>query len=134
MEFFDSHSHFNDEKFNEDREEIIKLMYKENITKTVCVGYNVEQSKKAIEISKNTDFIYATTGISPNDIEDFNKLNLHIIEKMTSDNKVVAIGEIGLDYYWNKDNKDEQKKLFIEQIEIANKINKPIIIKIAPKF
>ncbi len=128
MEFFDSHSHFNDEKFNEDREEIINLMYKENITKTVCIGYNLKQSKKAVEISKNTAFIYATCGISPNDIEDFNEKNLREIEKLSHNDKVVAIGEIGLDYYWNKENKEKQKELFIKQIEIANKLNKPIVI------
>lgn len=128
MEFFDSHSHFNDEKFNEDREEIINLIYKENITKTVCIGYNLKQSKKAVEISKNTAFIYATCGISPNDIEDFNEKNLREIEKLSHNNKVVAIGEIGLDYYWNKENKEKQKELFIKQIEIANKLNKPIVI------
>lgn len=128
MEFFDSHSHFNDEKFNEDREEIINLIYKENITKTVCIGYNLKQSKKAVEISKNTAFIYATCGISPNDIEDFNEKNLREIEKLSHNDKVVAIGEIGLDYYWNKENKEKQKELFIKQIEIANKLNKPIVI------
>lgn len=128
MEFFDSHSHFNDEKFDKDREEVIKNIYEEGITKTVCVGYNVIQSKVAIEIAKKSNFIYATCGISPNDIEDFSDKNLNKIEEMSKDEKVVAIGEIGLDYYWNKENKNKQKELFIKQIELANKLNKPIVI------
>ncbi len=128
MEFFDSHSHFNDEKFEEDREEVIKSIYEQGITKTVCVGYNVSQSLHAIEISENTAFIYATCGISPNDIEDFSNQNLSKIEELATKDKVVAIGEIGLDYYWNKDNKEKQKELFIKQIEIANKLDKPIVI------
>ncbi len=128
MEFFDSHSHYNDEKFDEDRKEIIDSIYKENITKTVCVGYNLEKSRMALKIAQENNFIYATAGISPNDIEDFSSNKLEEIEKIAKNKKVVAIGEIGLDYYWNKDNKELQKELFIKQIEIANRINKPIVI------
>ena len=68
MEFFDSHSHYNDEKFDEDRESLINDIYKEGITKILCVGYNVETSKQAIEIAENHSFIYASVGISPNDL------------------------------------------------------------------
>ena len=128
MEFFDSHAHYNDEKFNEDREEIINLIYEDNITKTVCVGYNVIKSQEAIEIANKTHFMFATCGISPNDIEDFVEKDLYKIEEMAKSEKVVAIGEIGLDYYWNKENKEDQKKLFIDQINIANKVDKPIVI------
>ena len=67
-------------------------------------------------------------GISPNDIEDYTEKNLLEIENLAKNEKVVAIGEIGLDYYWNKENKENQKKLFISQIEIANKLSKPIVI------
>ena len=67
-------------------------------------------------------------GISPNDIEDFSEENLKEIENMAKEEKVVAIGEIGLDYYWNKDNKELQKELFIKQIELANKLDLPIVI------
>lgn len=67
-------------------------------------------------------------GISPNDIEDFSEENLNKIEEMAKDKKIVAIGEIGLDYYWNKENKDLQKELFIKQIEIANRLDLPIVI------
>ncbi len=128
MELFDSHSHYNDEKFDTDREELIKEVYKEGTTRTVCVGYNVEKSKFALEIADSHDFIFATCGISPNDIEDFTIENLDEIEKIGKNKKIVAIGEIGLDYYWNKENKEKQKELFIKQIEIANKLNKPIVI------
>lgn len=128
MEFFDSHSHYNDEKFDNDRKEIIDSIYKENITKAVCVGYNLEKSKMALKIAEENDFIYATAGISPNDIEDFSSSKLQEIEKIAKNEKIVAIGEIGLDYYWNKENKELQKDLFIKQIEIANRLNKPIVI------
>ena len=132
MEFFDSHAHYNDEKFDEDRWEIIKKVYEEeNVTKIVTVGYNIESSKKAIEISKKIDYIYATIGISPNDVPDSLekwKNELKELERIANNKKIVAIGEIGLDYYWNKGNKELQKKIFTDQIELANKLNLPIVI------
>ena len=128
MEFFDSHAHYNDEKFEQDRKEILNDIYKEGITTVVCAGYNLQQSKKAVDYSKEFHFMYATCGISPNDIEDFKENNLKEIENLAKDPKVVAIGEIGLDYYWNKENKEKQKELFIHQIKIANKLEKPIVI------
>ena len=128
MEFFDSHSHYNDEKFDDDRSEIIEQTYKEDVTKFTCIGYNVEMSLKAIEIAKKYDYVYASCGISPNDIEDFSDINLRKIEEMAKNDNVVAIGEIGLDYYWNKENKQKQRELFIDQIRISNKLKKPIII------
>ena len=128
MEFFDSHSHYNDEKYNIDRNEIIKSAYSEGITRLVCAGYNVKQSEFALDLAKDFHFMYATCGISPNDIEDFVDNNLEKIEEIGKDNRIVAIGEIGLDYYWNKDNKELQKELFAKQIEIANKLDKPIVI------
>ena len=131
MEFFDSHSHLNDEKFDNDRFEIIEKMKKAQITKFLTCGYNLEGSKKAIEISEKCDFTYAATGISPNDIpQNEQELWKEIaeIEQLAQNKKVVAIGEIGLDFYWNKENKDLQIQAFKKQIELANKLNLPIII------
>ena len=137
MEFFDSHSHYNDEKFNNDLEEIIKYTYSENITKFVCAGYDISSSKKSLEISSKYDFIYSICGISPNDVpenkEQINTMleeleNIILSNKEKNNKKLVAIGEIGLDYYWNKENKDIQKEMFIRQIEIANKYDLPIVI------
>lgn len=128
MNFFDSHAHYNDEKFEQDRNEIINKIYEDGIKTVICVGYNLEQSKKALDFSKEFHFMYATCGISPNDIEDFVENKLKEIEEIGMESKIVAIGEIGLDYYWNKENKEEQKELFIKQIEIANRLDKPIVI------
>lgn len=134
MEFFDSHSHYNDEKFNEDREEIIKQTYENNITKFICAGYNLSSSKLALEIANKYDYIYTISGISPNDVpENIEQINFIIeeLEKIIKNDinkKIVAIGEIGLDYYWNKENKEIQKEMFIKQIKLANKYNLPIVI------
>ena len=133
MGLFDSHSHLNDEKFDEDREEQIKKIRESGVSNFITAGYSVESSKKALEIAKKYDFIYTTVGISPNDIPQTEEelwKQLAEIEKIVEKNKekICAIGEIGLDYYWNTDNKELQKKAFIEQIKIANKYNLPIVI------
>lgn len=131
MEFFDSHSHLNDEKFDEDRNDLIEKIKKENISKFLTCGYNLEGSKKAIEIAKISDSTYATVGISPNDIpqnEEEMWKNIEEIKDLALNKKVVAIGEIGLDYYWNKENRKMQLDAFKKQIEIANELNLPIVI------
>ena len=134
MEFFDSHSHYNDEKFDQDREQIIEETYKSGVTKFVCAGYNIPSSIKALEISKKYEFIYSICGISPNDIPQSEEelwKNISEISKIAINNKgkkLVAIGEIGLDYYWNKENKELQKQAFAKQIELANKLELPIVI------
>lgn len=134
MELFDSHAHYNDEKFNEDREQVISSAKAEGITKLICVGYNVQSSEDAIKIANDYDFIYASCGVSPNDIpqteqelwKDIDEIKEMLKEKYK--NKLVAVGEIGLDYYWNKENAELQKKAFIEQIKIANDNDLPIVI------
>ena len=131
MEFFDSHSHLNDEQFDNDRIDIINKYKSENITRFLTCGYSLEGSKKAIEIANSCDITYATVGISPNDIpqnEDELWKSVEQIKELAKNKKVVAIGEIGLDYYWNKDNKNIQQEVFKKQIEIANKLDLPIII------
>ena len=134
MEFFDSHSHYNDEKFDEDREQIIKETYEADVTKFVCAGYNIQSSLFSLNMSEKYEFIYSICGISPNDIpqseqqlwKDINEIT-EIVKKNNS-KKLVAIGEIGLDYYWSKENKDLQKQAFIKQIELANELDLPIVI------
>ena len=133
MGLFDSHSHLNDEKFDEDREEQIKKIRESGVSNFITAGYSVESSKKSLEIAKKYDFIYTTAGVSPNDIPQTEEelwKQLAEIEKIVEKNKekICAIGEIGLDFYWNTDNKELQKKAFIEQIKIANKYNLPIVI------
>lgn len=131
MEFFDSHSHLNDEKFDDDRLEMIKKIKDEDVTRFLTCGYNLEGSKKAIDIAKNCDYTYATAGISPNDIPQSEEelwKNIKEIKELAKNKKVVAIGEIGLDYYWNKDNHELQIEAFKKQIQIANELDLPIVI------
>ena len=132
MKLFDSHCHLNDEKYNEDRKELIENLRKQGVKRLVTAGYSIESSKEAIKLSKEYDFIYATIGISPNDVpktlEDLDKDLNNIKDLYKEGEKIVAVGEIGLDYYWNTKNKEIQKEAFKRQIELANNLNLPIQI------
>ncbi|MBP3255356.1 MAG: TatD family hydrolase [Clostridia bacterium] len=131
MKFIDAHSHYNDEQFDDDLDEVIKRTKNEGITKIICAGYDIHSSKKSIEISSKYDFIYSTCGISPNDVpenlENIDEL-MKELETLAINKKIIAIGEIGLDYHWNTENKEIQKEFFIRQIELANKYDLPIQI------
>ena len=139
MELFDSHAHYNDEKFNENREDIIKQIYGFGVTKFINSGYDSNSSRQALELAKKYNYMYITCGISPNDIanteekilnqiSEIEKLVVEEVEANKEQSKIVGIGEIGLDYHWNTENKELQKFAFIKQIELANKLKLPIVI------
>ena len=154
MNLFDSHAHYNDAQFDEDREQIIQETLAKGVSRFVAAGYSLASSKKALEIAANYPEAYVIVGISPNDIEDIHtmaeveeairKLEEIMVEvqstrpggsnmplkvsKQTINPNIVAIGEIGLDYHWNTENKELQKAMFIAQINLANKYQLPIVI------
>lgn len=132
MNLFDSHAHLDDEKFDEDREILMKQIKEDGVANFISAGYSLAGSKEAVKLAKKYDFIYATAGISPNDIPQTEEelwTMLEEIKKIVKGNKkVVAIGEIGLDYYWKEENKELQKKAFKRQIELANQLGLPIVI------
>lgn len=132
MEFFDSHMHLDDEKFDLDREEVIKKIYLAGVTKAIDIGTNLETSLKALEIANAHDFIYASCGLHPEELPQEEEKMWKEIKKIKEiaikNKKIVAIGEIGLDYYWKNDNKQMQKNVFIEQIKLANELNLPISV------
>lgn len=134
MNLFDSHAHYNDEKFDLDREIVIKETLENGVSNFIVAGYDIESSKKAIEIVKKCEAAYAIIGISPDGVKNIKNSNdiekdIYEIRKIIENNKkIVAIGEIGLDYYWNKENKELQKEMFIKQIELANSLDLPIVI------
>jgi len=122
----DSHAHLEDEKYDRDREKVIEEC-KKDLTFLINVGSNLLTSKQSIELAHNYDFIYASVGIHPHDAQrEFDKVEE--IERLALQGKVVAIGEIGLDYYYNDPPKEFQKEIFIKQIRLAKKLNLPIII------
>ena len=137
MEFLDSHCHLDDARFDEDREKLIQEIKKAGITSFVSAGYSIEGSKIGIALYKKYEFIYTTCGNYPNNIpqnEEELWKNIDKIRDLVKENienkKIVAIGEIGLDYYWEKDlqRRGLQRQAFIKQIEMANVFDLPIVI------
>lgn len=125
---FDTHVHLNASQFAEDEEEVIKRAQSEGVENMVVVGFDKETIQGAIRIAEKYDFIYASVGWHPVDAIDMKDEDLIWIEKLAGHPKVVALGEMGLDYYWDKSPKDIQKDVFRKQIRLAKKVKLPIII------
>ncbi|SFB22647.1 MULTISPECIES: TatD family hydrolase [unclassified Bacillus (in: firmicutes)] len=125
---FDTHVHLNAEQFNEDLKETIERALDEGVTKMVVVGFDRPTITKAMELAERYDFIYACVGWHPVDAIDMTDDDLKWIEELASHPKVVAIGEMGLDYYWDKSPKEIQKEVFRKQIRLAKKVKLPIVI------
>lgn len=126
---FDSHAHLNDERFDDDREELIKSLKENKVEFVVNPGADIETSISAIKLSNQYDFIYAAVGVHPHDVGNLDENAIDTLRKLAVENdKVVAIGEIGLDYYYENSPKDVQKEWFKKQIELANELKLPIII------
>lgn len=124
----DAHTHLNDSKLFVDIENIIKRAKEVGVNKIIVSGYDKESSYKAIEIANTYDIVFSSIGIHPSEVNKFETDDLLWLEECLKEPKVVAIGEIGLDYYWDKTFKDKQIEYFEKQIEIALKYDYPIII------
>ena len=128
---FDTHCHLNHEDLYSRLDEVLDSAKKVGVEKILVVGWDKVSSLKAIELAEQYDFIYAAIGIHPSDIagtEEEILEQIKEIKKLASNKKVVAIGEIGLDYHWEKDKKELQKFAFLKQIELANELKLPIVI------
>lgn len=126
MRIFDTHAHYEDEQFDEDRDDLLRIMPQNNVTYVINQGINITTSKKAIELAEKYDYFYAAVGIHPE--EAGAKENLDEIKRLATHNKVVAIGEIGLDYYWDISTKEIQLDYFKKQLDLANELNLPVVI------
>jgi len=125
---FDTHTHLNAEQYNEDMEAVIERAQKEGVSYMAVVGFDRPTIKKAMEIAEKYPFIYAIVGWHPVDAIDMTEEDLKWIEQLASHPKVVALGEMGLDYYWDKSPKEIQKEVFRKQIRLAKKVKLPIVI------
>lgn len=127
MKLVDTHCHLDNEKFDEDRLEVIERI-KENLEFCVNIGYDLASSKKSLELAKEYDFIYAVIGVHPIDIAEYSEEVEKELEFLGKNPKVVAIGEIGLDYHWMTEPKEVQQERFKKQLELAERLNKPVVI------
>lgn len=125
---FDSHAHYDDEAFEEDRKELLGQMQEAGVTKIVNVGANISSTQTSIALAENYDFIYAAAGVHPSDTGELNEENYQELCRMMDHERVVAVGEIGLDYYWDTPKREIQKKWFIRQLHTAMEKKKPVII------
>lgn len=125
---FDTHAHLNAEQYNEDLEQVIERAKSEKVEKIVVVGFDRPTITRAMELIEEHDFIYAAIGWHPVDAIDMTDEDLAWIKTLSQHEKVVAIGEMGLDYYWDKSPKDVQIEVFRRQIALAKEVNLPIII------
>ncbi|MDM5335947.1 TatD family hydrolase [Fictibacillus enclensis] len=125
---FDTHAHLNAIQFEEDLEDVIQRALDEGISHIVVVGFDQPTIKGALKLADTYDFIYAAVGWHPVDAVDMTPEDLQWIEELADHPKVVAIGEMGLDYHWDKSPKDVQKRVFRQQIQLAKKVKLPIII------
>lgn len=128
MMLFDTHAHLNAEQFDTDLEEVIARAKAEEVERIVVVGFDKPTITRAMELIEEYDFIYAAIGWHPVDAIDMTEEDLSWIKELSFHEKVVAIGEMGLDYHWDKSPKDVQKEVFRKQIALAKEVNLPIII------
>ena len=125
---FDTHAHYDDEAFQDDLEGLLSAFPDSGISGVVSCGVNEESSRANVQLAEKYDFMYAAVGYHGLNTEDLTDNYLDAIKALAQKEKVVAIGEIGLDYHYEKESRELQLKIFYEQIELANKLNLPVIV------
>lgn len=125
---FDTHAHYDDDAFDEDRDELLSGMAAKNVEYIVNVGASIESSKRSIALAEKYPFIYAAVGVHPDEVGELDDEKFEKLREWTTHEKVKAVGEIGLDYYWDKEKHDLQKHWFMRQMELAHEVNLPIIV------
>ena len=125
---FDTHAHYEDEAFNEDREELLASMKANGIEKIVNVASSMQTVDSTMELCSKYDFIFGALGVHPESTAELTESDMQYIKERCNDPKVVAIGEIGLDYYWDEPDREIQKKWFVRQLELAKEVKLPVII------
>lgn len=126
--YIDTHVHLNDDKILLHLDEVINDALNNNVKKMFVVGWDLESSKKAIELSHKYDFCYAIIGFHPCNIKGYTDFHYNWLDEHLNDEKVVAVGEIGFDFYWDSTTKEEQVVAFIKQLDLAIKHNLPVSI------
>ncbi len=126
--FFDTHTHLDDAKFAEDREAVIEKIREAEVSLLVNIGADLQSSKSSVLLSHQYDFIYAAVGVHPYDAETMTEADLAVLEELAKEEKVLAIGEIGLDYHYENADREKQKEWFYRQIKLAEKLDLPYFV------
>ena len=125
---FDTHSHYDDEQFDGEREKLLASIKEKGVINIVTCGVDIETSKANMSLSEQFDFVYFAAGFHPENLEGFELGDIGKIKALASHKKCVAIGEIGLDYHWMSSTKEVQKDFFKAQIELAKELDMPVIV------
>lgn len=125
---FESHAHYDDERFNEDRGQLLERLPEEGVQYVLNVAADMSSVHSTVALTKAYDYIYGAVGVHPHDVKDMTLDDLRVIEDCTKEDKVVAIGEIGLDYYYDFSPKEAQHLWFKKQLELAKRLGLPVII------
>ncbi len=127
---FDSHAHYDDKQFDQDRDQLLSSMKSNHITKIVNIGASIDTTRKTLSLADAYDFIYAAVGVHPSEVDCLNEESFGWLKVQTGHPKAVAVGEIGLDYYWEKDpaRQEQQKYWFLRQLSLARETKLPVII------
>ena len=128
MKIFDTHAHYDDNAFNEDRDTILSSMEVNQITRIVNVGASMKSSRTTIDLTEKYPFLYGAIGVHPEETAELTEQDMEWLQEKSKLEKIVAIGEIGLDYYWDSIPRDMQKKWFLRQLELAQEVDLPVII------
>ncbi len=127
---FETHAHYDDSRFDDDREELLKKVHDSGVSPIINVGASIESTGTTLELAKTHDYIYAAVGVHPSDISGLNEDSFEWLREQTNYAKTVAIGEIGLDYYWDKEPEvqEAQRYWFGRQLDLAKETGLPVII------
>ena len=125
---FDTHAHYDDDAFDEDREVLLMGMEKQGVGCIVNVGASIASSRRTLELVEQYSFIYGAVGVHPSETQELTEEDMVWLKEVSPGEKIVAIGEIGLDYYWPEPDREIQKKWFIRQLKLATEVKLPVII------
>lgn len=125
---FDTHVHYDDEAFQEDRDQLLSSLTEHNIEAVVNIGASISSSRNTLELIKKYPFLYGAVGVHPSETAELNDRLLGWLAAAAGEERVVAIGEIGLDYYWDEPGRELQKHWFVRQLEVARRADLPIVV------
>lgn len=126
--YFESHAHYDDERFDDDRDELIMSLNAEGVETVINVASDIVSSKASIALAEKYSFFYASVGVHPHEVSKISESDIATLKELSKHPKVVAIGEIGLDYYYDLSPRDDQRYWFRRQLKLAEELNMPVII------